>query len=345
MTDTQIDYAPSLRDRYLVVGVEASPYTVKVRAVLRYRRLPHAWLCRMPQFYPPLAAVKPLLMPVVRFLDGSYRIDSTTIVAALERDHPGQRSVQPEDPVLAFHAALIEDMADEWMTKLLYFYRFNHAADRRFAAAWVMDDAYPDLDEAGLAEKAAAFLQRQDSRREIVGAQAENQPVLHRSFARLIDTLKPAFALDRFLFGSRPSLADFALFGQLHTLCSDPTPCALIRERAPRLEYWVRRVHDLSGVDGAWQALPEPSDTVVALLRLIGDTYLPYLAANAQADAAGEERFAVELAEGRFTQPPFRFHVKCLGALRAAFAALTPTDKARAEPLLRDTGCLDYLRP
>jgi glutathione S-transferase len=340
----QPDYAPSLRDRYLVVGVEASPYTVKVRAVLRYRRLPHAWLCRMPQFYPPLAGVKPLLMPVVRFPDGSHHIDSTTIVGALERAHPGARSVLPADPVLAFQAALIEDMADEWMTKLLYFYRFNHAPDRRFAAAWVMDDAYPDLDAAALAEKAAAFLQRQDSRREIVGAQQENQPVLQAGFARLVETLKPAFALDRFLFGSRPSLADFALFGQLHTLCSDPTPSAIIRARAPRLEYWVRRAHDLSAVEGAWQQSPEPSDTVVNLLRLIGDTYLPYLAANAEADAAGRERFTVELADGSFTQPPFRFHVKCLAALRTAFAALTPADKARAAPLLRDTGCLAYLQ-
>lgn len=341
----QPDYALSLRDRYLVVGVDASPYTVKVRAVLRYRRLPHAWLCRMPQFYPPLAGVKPLLMPVVRFPDGSHRIDSTSIIAELERAHPAQRSVLPDDPVLAFYAALIEDMADEWMTKLLFFYRFNHEADRRFACDWVMDDAYPDLDEAELARRAEAFLQRQEERRAIVGATEDNAPLLQASLQRLIGILKPLLATERFLFGSRPSAADFALYGQLRTLSADPTPAALLRAQAPRLEYWLRRADDLSGVDGQWQVSPQPGAVVVDLLHMIGDTHLPYLAANARADAAGRDHFAVDLAGGPFAQPPFRFHVKCLAALRAAYAALTPAEKDRATPLMRDTDCLAYLLP
>jgi len=345
MSSPDLDYAPSLRDRYVVVGVDASPYTVKVRAVLRYRRLPHAWLCRMPQFYAPLAAVKPLLMPVVRFPDGSHRIDSTSIVAELERAHPSQRSVQPDDPVLAFYAALIEDMADEWMTKLLYFYRFQGSPDREFASAWVMDDAYADLSETELAAKADTFLQRQEERRAVVGATQDNAPLLEKSFARLLDLLRPLFAMERFLFGSRPSVADFALYGQLHTLCADPTPAALIHARAPRADYWLRRADDLSGIDGAWQKSGNANATVAGLLRMIGDTYLPYLKANAEADGAGQDRFAVTLGDGAYAQKPFRFHVKCLKNLREAFAALSPSDRARATPMLQASGCLLYLLP
>ena len=31
------------RENYEIVGVESSPYSIKVRAVMRYRHLPHTW--------------------------------------------------------------------------------------------------------------------------------------------------------------------------------------------------------------------------------------------------------------------------------------------------------------
>ena len=332
-----------MTNAYQVIGVESSPYSVKVRAVLRYRRLPHTWLCRMPQFYPPLANVRPLLMPVVRFPEGDYRVDSTPIILALEERHPGQRSVLPDDPVLSFYARLIEDMADEWLTKCLFHYRFGHTADRAFAPAWVMDDAYPDIGRDELMEKSDAFLERQSERMALVGIRPENLPVIEATFDRVVEILGFFVALDRFLFGSRPCLADFGLFGQLKTLCTDPTPAAAIRTRAPRLDHWVRRADDLSGVEGDWQPEPEPNAAVLGLLNLAGSTYLPFLAANAAALESGDDELTVDLPAGPYRQPPFRYQKRCLDVLRDALAALSPADRQRAEPVLRETGCLDHL--
>jgi len=332
-----------MKNAYQVIGVESSPYSVKVRAVLRYRRLPHTWLCRMPQFYPPLADVRPLLMPVVRFPDGDYRVDSTPIILALEDLHPDQRSVLPDDPVLSFYCRLIEDMADEWLAKCLFHYRFSHAADRAFAPTWVMDDAYPGIGQGDLTEKAEAFLARQTERMALVGIRPENLPVIEGTFGRVLEILGPFVTLDRFLFGSRPSLADFGLFGQLKTLCTDPTPAAAIRARAPRLDHWVRRADDLSGVEGDWQPEPDPNAAVLGLLELAGSTYLPFLTANAAARENGDDELTVDLPAGRCCQPPFGYQHKCLDVMRAAFAALSPADRQRAEPVLRETGCLAYL--
>lgn len=332
-----------MTDRYEVIGVEASPYSVKVRAVMRYRRLAHTWLCRMPQFHPPVADVKPLLMPIVRFPDGGRQVDSTPIVLALEERHPSERSVLPDDPVLAFYARLIEDMADEWLTKCLFHYRFSFAEDAAFAALWVMDDTWPDIDAAELRDKAESFLARQTARMALVGVTPENAPAIERSLERALAALEPFVALDRFLFGSRPSLADFGLAAQLRTLCTDPTPAALIRRTAPRVEHWVRRMDDLSGVDGAWQSDAETNAAVAALLTLAGDTYLPFLQANARAREKGAEGFSVALADGTYSQAPFAYQVRCFNTLRAAFAELTSVERARAEPILGSTGCLEFL--
>lgn len=328
---------------YEIIGVESSPYSIKVRAVMRYRRLPHRWLCRMPQFYAPVQDVRPLLMPVVRFPDGSRHVDSTPIILALEELHSGGRRVQPDDPVLALFSLMIEDMADEWLTKSLFYFRFAHDADRAFAPAWVMDDSYPDIDQAALAEKAGAFLARQTARMTTVGAVPENAPVLKATFDRVLAALEPFCALDRFLFGTRPSLADFGLFGQLRTLSTDPTPAAIMRATAPRTENWVRRLDDLSGVDGTWQATDAANAAVTALLSIVGDSYLPFLCANAAALENQQPDVSVALPAGHYRQAPFRYQAKCLAELRRAFAALSASDRERAAPVLRETGCLEHL--
>ena len=116
---------------YRVIGIEASPYAVKVRAVFRYRRLPHIWVARMPQFLAETAEVRPLIMPVVQYPDGEYRTDSTPVILDLERRHPESRSVIPPDAGDAFLSALIEDMADEWLVKSLFHYRFDPSISSR----------------------------------------------------------------------------------------------------------------------------------------------------------------------------------------------------------------------
>ena len=60
----------------------------------------------------------------------------------------------------------------------------------------------------------------------LVGCTPQNKPIIQRSFHELLAILDTFATRDEFLFGSRPSLADFGLFGQLKTLASDHTPHA-----------------------------------------------------------------------------------------------------------------------
>ena len=327
---------------YRVIGIESSPYAVKVRAVMRYRHLPHLWVARMPQFFSETAEVRPLLMPVVQYPDGAYRTDSTPILEDLDRIHPDARRITPDDPAQAFLSLLIEDFADEWLTKSLFHYRFSNPADAASGAAWVMDDAHVDLEHEALEPLVKAFTERQVGRMPLVGCTPDNAPLLEDGFKQLLDILESFVATDRFLFGSRPSLGDFGLYGQLHTLFHDPTPMGLMRERAPRTWHWVLRLGDASGVTGCW------SDDLAGaaargLLALIGRLYLPYLVANAAACDRGDSDFEMTLDGRHYAQPVFRYQRKCLDYLQHRYAALAGHGGLRT--LLADTGCLAALSP
>lgn len=329
---------------YRVIGIDSSPYAVKVRAVFRYRRLPHIWVARMPQFFDETANVKPLIMPVVQYPDGEYRTDSTPIILDLEERHPKERSVLPDDAGLAFLALLIEDFADEWLTKCLFHYRFTLPVDQRAGAAWVIDDAFPGLAGAEYEATVADFIERQLGRKELVGCTPENAPLFEAAYAEVLDALEGFVATDRFLFGSRPSLADFGLYAQLHTLTTDPTSRGIAEARAPRAVHWVTRLHDASGVEGAWQAADEPLRPAVRqLLALAGRYYLPYLAANRAAIEAAEPAFHVKLSGHDYRQPVFRYQAKCHDFLVRRYAALGDAARAAVDPVLAETGCLSWL--
>lgn len=325
-------------ETYRVIGIESSPYAVKVRAVLRYRRIPHIWVARMPQFFKETQHLRPLLMPAVQFPGGDYHTDSTPIIRQFEERHAG-RSIIPPDPATAFVSDLIEDMADEWLTKCLFHYRFSYAPDAQVAASWVMDDAHPGLSETTLRETAHTFKTRQIERMPLVGCTPVNGPLFEAFFRRVLACLRPFVATDRFLFGTRPSLADFGLFGQLRTLTRDPTPGREISELAPRLRSWVRRLDDASGVEGEWNQSVEASNCVSGLLELVGQYYLPYLVANEHAVKRGKPSFELTLGGHTYTQASFRYQAKCYGYLLSAWNGLSAEAQSGLRPLLDTTGC------
>ena len=144
-----------------------------------------------------------------------------------------------------------------------------------------------------------------------------------------------------FLFGSRPSLADFGLFGQLQILSVDPTPAAIMRETAPHVFTWLMRLDDASGVEGEWQSSDAPrTPMVIDLLRLAGEAYLPFLRANAEAIDNARDSLSVTIFGIQFDQVPFRYQAKCWSRLCADFAGLEQAARSRIEPILAETGCL-----
>lgn len=326
-----------------VVGVPASPYSRKMRAVLRYRRISHAWIMRGSPEGRDLPRPRVDLLPQL-ILPGSSEAltDSSPLIRRLESMHEG-RSVIPPDPVLAFLDALIEDYADEWLTKAMFHYRWAFPPDVEQAATilprWIM----PTASDADLAAGGSAFRDRQVGRLAVVGASPTTAPTIEASYVRLLAILEDRLRSARFVMGDRPGSADFGLYGQLTQLaCFDPTPRGIALRQAPRVVAWVDVVEDLSGLeptDGHWIGRHDAGTTLRPLLTEIGRVYAPFLAANAAALDRGATTVEGTIDGRPWTQQTFPYQRKCLQWLRDAWEGLIASDRAAAREIIRGTGC------
>lgn len=329
---------------YTIYGGLGSPYSMKMRAVLRYRRLPFAWHQMGPGDEGIFKNVKAPVIPVIRFPDGSWHNDSTPMIFALERLHP-ERSIIPADGVHAFLAFLLEDFADEWGTKAMFHYRWFRPRDQKQMSEWLSFDRLKGRGRASILEQASRFRERQIGRMALVGCTEENAPIIEETARDILALFEAHVTEEFYLFGTRASLADFGWMGQLSQLAMDPTPQELMRAEFPFTYRWLSNLDDASGVEGAWResSAPLPS-AVLDLLRLTGEIYFPFLIANAEAVARGHDTFALRLRGKPYSQGAFKYQVRCLQELCRAYNALPDGVKTRIDPILSETGCLEPLK-
>ena len=329
-----------------IVGMPGSPYSRKLRAALRYRRIPHQWVLQRSLEGRGLPQPKVQLLPQLVTPTGpggalEARTDSTPLLRALEREYAG-RSVVPPDPVVAFLDSLLEDYGDEWLTKAMFHYRWRYPADIARAAAILPRWGQTAQPESQARELGEVFAKRQIDRLWVVGSNDTTAGVIEASYHRLLALLDARLVESRFVMGARPGASDFALYGQLTQLVGfDPTPAAIALEEAPRVVAWVDFVDDLSGVEppeAGWIRRGALPATFRALLAEAGRVYAPFLLANAAALERGAEQVECEIDGRRWVQRPFPYQAKCLAWLRAERAALAPADRRAADESLAGTG-------
>ena len=90
----------------------------------------------------------------------------------------------------AFLASLIEDFADEWLTKAMFSYRWAYDADIQYASLWIADDFFPAQKGAARAAAAKRFAKRQIERMPLVGCTPQNAPIIEATYTRTLDLLE-----------------------------------------------------------------------------------------------------------------------------------------------------------
>ena len=332
------------RPPYRLYAHIGSPYSMKMLGLLRYRRIPHVVAGRMADWAKAFKQVRVPVMPVLEYPDGTFENDSTPLILDLERRHTG-RSVVPEREVDAFLAALIEDLADEWLSKAMYAYRWAFPEHTKWTGRLIAFDQHFGGGIENLERAGHDFATRQVGRNELVGCTEANLPMLMEIANRVLDALEPSIPDRPFLFGSRPSNADFALFGQLCQFTLDLAAISPCQERAPYTMRWCHHMHDLSGHEGEWRRGDEGmSPAVDALLKLAGEAYLPFLVANEASLDSGAERVRIEAHGLSYEGAPFKYQRRCLMELRSGYASLSEDARRALDPILEARDCLSPLQ-
>jgi len=321
---------------------------------MRYRHIPYR-LERQSRMMQPgedkhrktRAQAKVPLLPTFYFEDEQGKevavTDSSPLIRRFETDYDG-RSAIPSDPALAFIDMLLEDYADEWLTKAMFHYRWHYDADIKKGGDILPRWGGISQPEEQTQAMSEYIRERQIARLSYVGSNEITKPVIEESFKRFIKLLDRHLTDQPFLMGERPGSADFAVFGQLTCLALfDPTPQAIILQECPRVYAWVEVVEDLSGYlvdESDWLDVDHAPQTLKDLLAEVGQLYAPYLIGNAKAVMNKDKLLEMELDGRPWQQNPFTYQAKCLMWLREAYRALSDGDRSRVDKLLEGTGVL-----
>ena len=311
---------------YILYTMDNSPYSDKIRAFLRYKRIPFVEHTETMEtrFTVLQARTGKTMVPVLITPDDEAMNDSTAIAAALEKRHPEPRTRWGDAPVDTL-AMLLEDYADEWLVRIMLASRWYHSADAAQNSAIIATGMTHGLFGIDFQRAAREFPPGIVSTVPKMGATPENADEWYAMVPRALAAMATVLAENEFLTGSAPHLADFAFYGMLNQIRRDPTGYGWIATGPKEVLDWLGRLETACKEGGSKAGEPLQDVTLLApLVREAMETYFRMSVANARAlDAGGKAPVSVKLAAGfTFEASPAKYNRKLLDANLAAVDAL-----------------------
>lgn len=320
---------------YRLHGMMQSYFTRKMNGYLDYKGIPYLFR-RFSGFSPESeAAGYTGGMPPMQTPDGEWMWDSTSMIHHLELRFP-EPALFPPDPVQRFLDYVVEDAADEWYYRTAVGSRWSFPENHQVGGYELARDAA----SRGLmtADQAYTGVQAHvTGSLEPLGVTPENVQLWMDDVLRpWLRVLGNHFNERPYLFGARPSLGDFGIFGgNAAHFVNDPLCRRWADADGPgavRHTYALFQPEDQ--VFGEWDAGEIPA-TLIAILAEIGRIYLPWVS-RACIDGSAD----VVFASGA------RAHVKSTEFLRETRSVLLARYASLREPrldaVLERAGILKY---
>lgn len=270
---------PSQQTTQRLYGVPHSLYTGIARCYLRtqgiaYTEVPNSDADFSNRILP---AIQRSIIPVLETPQGVIVQDSLDII-----DHFEQQGV----PYSAYPDGLLQRV----LSVIIAYYGTQAMLPHAMHYRWT----YRDQQEVFLRDQFAAgageamadkIMSRMNAYLPQLGVDEHTIPEIESSYLQLLDTLNAHFSEHPYLFGGRPSLADYGLIGPMFAhLGRDPVPGSIMKTRAPKVFRWVERMTapgldtpEFPGYGDAYVADDAIPATLEPLLRQIADESFPML--------------------------------------------------------------------
>lgn len=227
-------------------GSYASYVTAKTRCYLLKKGIP--FVERLPGHPRFRAHVRANTLnhriPQLELSDGTAIQDSVAIMDKLEELYP-EPSIYPPGVKQQTVARLFEVLIDGLLGRPAWHYRWNYMDEnygfvgREFGRSFKPQGSNEEVDHFG-----QIIAERMESKRAGMGATDEALPVFESFYLDALDVLEEHFTSTPYLFGGRPSVADFALMGPLFGhLARDPQPAMIMKQRSPRVFRWTETMN------------------------------------------------------------------------------------------------------
>jgi glutathione S-transferase len=326
---------------YRLFGAETSAYSTKMRSYLTYKGVPFDWTPRTQETEDELRRVSRFAtLPVLVTASGFAVHDTTPLIEALEADSP-EPSATPADAVTAFLACVLEEYADVWLAKAAYHYRWTRKKDQRLAAQRTIEDYYvttPPDDKKAAEERAVETMTGQLRTMQLEG---DLGGAVEKSFKKFVKLLDDHLRKHLFIFGERPSIADFAIAGQLIQMLKDPTPAKIIEKDGEFVAKWCEFM-SAPTASGPFAALDDLRETLAPLFADdLAQFFLPWAAENLENSLSGNESFTVTLGKDALTLVPLRSAARSFRELRRKFVAGQTIEALKA--FTDETGATAFL--
>jgi glutathione S-transferase len=280
-------------DKYILWGANWSLYTAKVRPYLIKKGIEYVELNPShPDFNERIVPhVGYITHPVLETPKGEIIADSMEIMEFLDPRFP-DLPMLPEDKSLSALAHLIHSYGSEGLTKHAMYWRWDTTYENRVFARGEFSRSQETRSqrEASNSKIGDAFAVSMRSFVPVLGMGLSHEVdvAVETSTERLYDTLNAHFLDYPYILGGVPSLADYGMMGAIYAhLGRDVSPTHKLKVRAPALYRWIETMGRPPIVDPeVWHvpqeyfAIDDLPETLIALLELIAEEYVPEIRAT-----------------------------------------------------------------
>ncbi len=262
---------------YILIGSPASLFTGKVRGYLRWKGVSFEEIQATAEVYRDTIVPRigwPVI-PVLQTPDGGMLQDSADIIAYFEAREAGI-PVLPGGAVQGFASLMLQLYGDEWLVIPAMHYRWNYNAE------WIYGEFGRTAAPGATPEEQVAIGrsvgERFRSMLPAVGVDETTIPGIEASYEAFLAEFSAHLAKHPFLFGTRPSLGDFALLGPLYAhLYRDPKSGELMQRIAPSVARWVTDCHDPAVIEGDYLRQDECPATLLPIFQRQAAEQIPFL--------------------------------------------------------------------